>query len=102
MTHNGRQTKHGRMQAFFACILCLLVLSSAFCATAEAHHDCRSEDCPVCACTARCRENLRFSADLPALSALSLSPVLLSLSVSEPVPALVQATPVSEKIRLNN
>ncbi len=83
----------------------VIVLFSSFYIAAEADHDCRGEDCPVCACVRQCENALHGPGDGIATRPASVASVILMLLLPAAAPAAAasrQKTLVSEKIRLNN
>ncbi len=84
-------------------VLLFSMLFSAFFITAEYHHDCTGEDCPICQMVALCEnfvENL--GAEIVFLAAAVF--VMLIDSYVNPTFCSVfrAATPVRQKVRLNN
>lgn len=90
-----------------ACIMGILfllaVLASSFYLAAEANHDCRGGDCPICACMQQC-ENLlhRIGAGEGHAAAVILPAVLSAFCIELFSVCVVQETPVSRKVRLND
>lgn len=90
-----------------ACIIGMMmffvVLFSVFYIAHEANHDCTGEDCPICACVAKCEKALqRIGAGAAAKAAVILPEFHVVLT-----PVLLGSfcflqTPVSRKVRLNN
>ncbi len=83
-------------------LLAVLLFSILF-VVAEAEHDCTHEDCPICACIRNCESLLHqfFGITLAVNHALVLSAILLSVAAVL-VFSYTQASPVSNKVRLNN
>ncbi len=86
-----------------AAVMLMIVLFSSFFIAAHADHECDGRDCPVCACIQQCEKNLRGFGDGMTAGISAVMPLLVFLlSVSIPVCSLTGATPVSQKVRLNN
>ncbi|MBE5902291.1 MAG: hypothetical protein E7280_10355 [Lachnospiraceae bacterium] len=78
-----------------------VVMLSVFFLAAEMGHDCTGEDCPICASMQQCKSVLEsWDGGEAVLSLVLLSIVTVSMKL--PVYTLVQSTPVSRKVRLNN
>ena len=83
-------------------MLAILLCSSLFIAI-EAHHDCAGEDCSVCAMIETCENVLNRAVDSASAGAAAIIPVVLSALVFlTSATDVLFATPVSQKIRLNN
>ena len=96
---NRRRILAGFMGMLFLCAM----LFSAFYIAAESHHDCEGEDCPICACIDQCEGVLyRVSDDAPAAAAVLLPVLFLFLCELSQTSCILQETPVSRKVRLNN
>ena len=100
--HSCRRIKRilsGTMAALF---LAAMLFSSFFIAV-EADHDCTGEDCPICAVVHQCENTLRSVSGGPAVPAIVI-PLVLSCLLAAFLykPYLVQETPVSEKVRMDN
>ncbi len=84
----------------------MLLAAVVFCAffpAMEAHHDCTGDDCPICSVLHLCEENLKQFGAAVLSPAFIVIPAFFSLIVSLfSAPDLMQETPVSMKIRLNN
>ena len=86
-----------------ALIMLSVLMLSAFCIHREAEHHCSGEDCLVCACIRQCEETLRkFGEGAPLVSGIILSAVIILLSVCFKEFPVLNVTPVSRKVRLNN
>ncbi len=90
-----------------ALILCVLLsavmLFSAFYIIAEAHHDCCGKDCPICVCIHQCERTLQqLGSGITETIAVYISAVLALLFVCSGSGILMQETPVSRKVRLND
>jgi len=96
--------KNKRIAAGIVAILMLFIMlfSASFIAI-EADHDCKGEDCPICACIAQCENTLHQIGAGAAVQTAVIVPVFFLL-----IPAFLfaynfmQETPVSRKVRLNN
>lgn len=100
--HSGRRIKRilsGTMAALFLAVM----LFSSFFIAVEADHDCTGEDCPICAVIHQCENTLRSVNDGQAVQAV-IVPFMLSCLLAAFLykPYLVQETPVSEKVRMDN
>ena len=96
-----------RSKRIFAGIIVMLMLIgsmfSIFIIAHEADHDCTGEDCPICASIAQVENLFQQIGEVKASDALTAIPlVLLVLSVHVRVPLIMQETPVSTKVRMNN
>lgn len=79
------------------------LLFSAFFMTAETDHRCTGEDCPICACIHQCSQNIRQIGDGTVGQihfVVTVSFLLLPLLCN--ITNLFYATPVTQKVRLNN
>ncbi len=90
-----------------AAVVCLtmiaVILFSAFCIAAEADHDCTGEDCQVCVILHQCENILRRAGEAAAVLSAAVLPVLFTiLAVLCLAAAVLQETPVSQKVRMNN
>ena len=93
-----------RIGAALLCALLALALlvSSAFMLHA-ADHDCTGEDCPVCRAIARAESLLRLlGAVLAAEAALRAAPAFRPCGAAGASCAVLPATPVRLKIRIND
>jgi len=83
-------------------ILCVMLFSTLFIA-AEADHDCKGEDCPICACIQQCENSIRQIGNGSALQMAIVAPfVFIIVSAFFVVFDLPQETLVLRKVRLNN
>lgn len=81
----------------------LFVLSSALCIAVEAGHDCAGEDCQICACIEQCEQVLRHIGDGLVVLAAVLLPAMASAAAVVIAARFVPcATPVSQKVRMND
>lgn len=84
-------------------LLLAVLLFSVLFVVAEADHDCTHEGCPICACIRICEALLHqfFGMLLVVNHALVLSTIPLSVAAILEF-SYTQASPVSNKVRLNN
>jgi hypothetical protein len=83
-------------------LMLFIVLFSAFYIAAEAGHDCRGEDCPVCACILQCEKTLHQTGEGAAPgTAVFILAAFLFFSILLVTADFPKETPVSRKIRLN-
>lgn len=96
--------KSGRIAAgIMGLLLLITVLFSAFFIAAEADHDCRGDDCPVCACVRQCENTIHQIGSGTAASVSVILPIFFFLILSVRFTAdFLRGTPVSRKIRMNN
>lgn len=97
-------TKKQRTHAFMICVVFLIVtLFSILFIVKEADHDCKGEDCPVCACIHQAEQTLKqlgtgiapTTGIQPAVIPFILT--LISVFLFVPCTSLI-----SQKVRLNN
>ena len=83
-------------------MLVIVLFSSLFIAI-ESCHDCEGEDCHVCECIRQCENILHETGKTAANTGMVILPVpMILLSVFAAVCVVIQGTPVSRKVRLNN
>ncbi len=79
------------------------MLFSAFYIAEHADHDCKGDDCPVCACLQQCETMLRgLRTGVTAGAGICLPVLFLIISASLSCCFFAGKTPVSIKVRLNN
>ena len=84
-------------------VFLVAVLLSTFYLVAEAGHDCTGEDCPICACMQQCENTLHTMAYGGVLAVVAVLPMfLLFFRVLSEASKMVQETPVTRKVRMNN
>ncbi len=84
-------------------MMLVIVLFSSFYVAAEADHDCTGEDCQVCVILHQCENILRRAGEAAAVLSAAVLPVLFTiLAVLCLAAAVLQETPVSQKVRMNN
>lgn len=91
------------LAGIMGCLLLVMVLFSALYIVEEAEHDCCGETCPICACIEACTAILRpacSGAVKPLCSALCLMLLLRVIRLLSE--RILVATPVSQKVQLNN
>ncbi len=95
---------HKRVAAGIMGLLMLFImLFSSFYIAAEADHDCKGEDCPICACIWQCENALhQISTGITSCAAVIIFFVILPVSIFLFAFLFPQETPVSRKVRLNN
>ena len=94
----------GKILSVVLCMTALLaVISALLFLLAEAGHVCEDDDCPICACMQMCEEQLhRLGESLTAVS-VCLFVFGCTFCVFGSVRGLlINDTPVSRKVRLNN
>lgn len=93
-----------RIQTAIAALLVGVLLLCALFIVAEAHHHCTGDECAVCACIRLCERVLHPLLSPGAVSAFRGTPALLfalAAALLWSVPA-AKASPVSEKVRIND
>ncbi len=86
-----------------ALMMLVIVLFSVSFIAAEADHDCRGDDCPICACIRLCENSLeQIGSGAVAQAAFIIPAILFCISILFSVCVCRQKTPVSRKVRLNN
>ena len=99
-----------RIKKAFSSAVCFIALLAVFSAffflLLEAGHDCsgcHDDDCPVCACMQMCEEQLHRLGGLLTAGIVCLFVFACTVFVFHSVRVLIiEATPVSRKVRLNN
>ena len=93
-----------KIAAGVVCILMIAaVLFSAFYISAESGHDCTGDNCPICACICQCEKTLHQMGDgTPVMTVAAIPVILYVLKAFFAACELLQDTPVSEKVRLND
>ena len=98
------KTEKQRWQAWLLCILVAFVtFSSLFYVVEEQQHSCTGEDCPICACLQQAEQTLRTLGSgtaVPAMCGFVLLKVMQS--VRKTTVCVLDNSPVSRKVRLNN
>ncbi len=101
---NSTQSKMNRTFAGIMSVLMLLVVFfSAIFIAFHTDHDCKGEDCPICACLEQCENILHGASDGSQFTASGFIPVVLIagyILVSYCI--VISDTPVSAKVRMNN
>ncbi len=92
---------------FTACIMAVLMLFYMlimfYFVASHADHDCKGEDCPICACIHQCENNIRGMGNAAITATAVLIPFCAALlSMSLGVLTFISDTPVSRKVRLDN
>ena len=93
-----------RIRSAIAALLAGVLLLCALFIVAEAHHDCSGDECAVCACIRLCERVLHPQAGPGVTSACvtTVAPALaLGVLLLLGAPA-AKASPVSEKVRIND
>ncbi len=86
-----------------ALMVLLFVLSSALYIVVEADHDCAGEDCQICACIEQCEQVIRHIGESLAVLTAVLIPVISAVvAVAFAARFVPCATPVSQKVRIND
>ena len=86
-----------------AMLLLFIMLFSAFFISAETGHDCTGEDCPICESIQHCENTLHQISGGTGPAAAGLIPAVFILIIASLFSIeLLQETPVTEKVRLNN
>lgn len=99
--HARQKTRRFLAFAGIALLFCFQLFSLAYIAI-EADHDCCGEDCPICLDIRHCLANLQLTGSgLEDASVGDELPPADTYCPPSSVPALVSATPVSLKVRLN-
>lgn len=84
-------------------MLIIVMLFSAFYISIETHHDCTGEDCPICAQVQMCENTLhKIGGGIAFLIAVIISAFFMIDCASVFIVDLLQATPISTKVRMNN
>jgi len=95
-----------KSKRFVSGILAILLLSvmlfSTFYIAHEADHDCTGEGCPICACIQQCQNTLHQIGDGMAMPSAVVLPTIFTLLICLRTITVLQDTPVSRKVRLNN
>ncbi len=97
-------SRYGKIHALIlSMLLSVVLLFSAFYIVAEAHHECSGEDCPICVCIHQCERTLQqIGNGITEVAAVFLAAVLAYLITLPVMDVLMQETPVSRKVRLND
>ena len=102
-SHFDIRTDRRILAAALAAAVVFLVLFSAFYVSAEAHHVCSGEDCPICACIQLCETVVRrIGGGILASVCVLLFTAAGNLLFFTEIKAIAAATPVTQKVRLNN
>ena len=89
--------------AFIGVMMVLTVVSSAFFISAESHHDCIGEDCPICSLIEACETILHNTDNSAIILYAALLPVLFyALNVAFFNSNETATTLISQKVRMNN
>ena len=84
-------------------MMLVIVLFSTFYIATHSDHICNGTNCPICACIQQCEKNLHHLANgLSGQDIAALPVTILIFSIFSIPYILVQGTPVSRKIRLND
>ena len=103
MTDRRMVQFHKLAAAMLALLLFVMVFFASCFIAAEAGHDCTGENCPVCACLQLCEQTLEQIGDGILSLCAVLIPVSCCFALAEVThPVLLEETPVSFKVRLNN
>lgn len=81
----------------------IVVLFSVLFIARETNHDCKGDDCPICACLIQCEKTIhQIGVRIVSLVAIVLPIADLFLSMCVLLFFIAYKTPVSGKIRMNN
>lgn len=105
----GWQSMYGKKQRNIASFICVVFLFVTFASllfiAKEADHVCTGADCAICAAVAEAKDSLaRLKNGFASLAgALAVSAVLLLLfALAGALAVAPQATPVAQRVRMNN
>ncbi|MCR5369395.1 MAG: hypothetical protein K6E83_01640 [Clostridium sp.] len=101
MSSPGRQ-ENKTFAAVLALALLLVVLLSSVYIAREAGHECRGEECPICASIEQCRNTLRQVSEVIAGCAIFMAAALAVCFAPRFLTVfLIPTTPVTCRVRLN-
>ncbi|MCR5770466.1 MAG: hypothetical protein K6G87_04435 [Butyrivibrio sp.] len=91
------------MAGIIGMLMIIAMLFSAFYISYEAHHDCTGEDCPICAQIQMCENTLhKIGGGLAFLVAVIVPVIFTFVCASVFNFILLQETPISQKVRMND
>ena len=104
MMHDQNVTVLGKVTScLLAMLMIIVMLFSAFYISAELHHDCIGEDCPICACVQQCENVIhKIGGGLFFIISAIIPVVCVCLGAALFVSDIQKQTLISRKIRMNN
>ena len=92
---------HAHIRSAIAALLVGVLLLCALFIVAEAHHDCCGDECAVCACIRLCERVLHTLRAPGTAAAAPIAPALAFAALLPLLPVGIKASPVSEKVRID-
>ncbi len=103
MDMHKRTASAGIVACMTGVLLLFIVVFSSFFIAVEAVHECTGEECPICESIERCESALRkICTGIVSLISIVLPAILFILPVVIFAYRILQKTPVSFKVRLND
>lgn len=103
MTRINRLEASRIVAGIIAMLMILGVLFFSFYISSELEHDCLGNDCPICASIQQCENVLhKIGGGIAYAISIILPALLICVSINILSNDLLQETPVSRKIRMND